>query len=86
MAMDVHLPPVDQHSAEHAAYDHMQNDVDQTMCADAGGHCSHHQAHSAGLLSVNTLLDVHAQAVLLPVIKNSEFLQSQAPPVRPPKA
>jgi hypothetical protein len=60
-------------------------DIEQAMCADAGGHCSHHQAHTAGLISVNTLPNTKVQPVLLSQFEKSVFIHTQSPPLRPPK-
>lgn len=93
MAMDVHIP----HDVDHPA-DHMSDvpsdgisvisstDIEQTLCLDAGGHCSHHQAHTAGLISVNYLSDAKVQPVLFSILNASVFTLKQAPPLRPPKA
>jgi len=63
MAMDVHIPHQADHSAEHfinfsleGSVETISADTDQTLCVNAGGHCSHHQAHTVGLVSVNTFI------------------------------
>lgn len=97
MAMDVHIPhDADFHgdeSSEHLAHtstlDHSQvqtNTTSEVPCADAGGHCSHHQAHTSGLVCVNALSYSGIKPVLFSQLKQSTFLYTQTPPRRPPKA
>ncbi|MEE9352051.1 MAG: hypothetical protein V3U78_07315 [Thiotrichaceae bacterium] len=59
--------------------------TDQAHCVDGGGHCSHHQAHTAGLVSVNTLSGIKVPSVLFSSLKISALIHNQAPPRRPPK-
>ncbi len=92
IAMDVHIPHEEDHTLSHAT-EHTTNDtantsfdnVEQSLCVDAGGHCSHHQAHAAGLVTINNLPDTQTSSVSLSLIKHSVFIYSQAPPLRPPK-
>jgi hypothetical protein len=93
MAMDVHIPHKADHTVEHFSADFSVDfvntvsvDTEQTLCVDAGGHCSHHQAHTVGLVSVNTLLNKKTQPILLSLVKLSALLHTQTPPLRPPKA
>lgn len=96
MAMDVHIPHdsgfhVDE-PAEHLAHtsklDHsqLQTNPSEAACADASGHCSHHQAHASGLVCVNPLSYSGVKSVLFSQFKQSAFLYTQTPPRRPPKA
>lgn len=98
MAMDVHIPHMDEHSTNEVSFiinansdsSEQENYVatldNQELCSDAGGHCSHHQAHSTGLLSISSTFESNTQAVLISILKSSALLHPQAPPVRPPKA
>lgn len=93
MAMDVHILTHDMnHSEEHvSASSHdlsttISTDSGQASCLDAGGHCSHHQAHTAGLISVNTLSETRVQSILVNTLNISELINTQSPPLRPPKA
>ncbi len=95
MAMDVHIPH--DHESDHISKSHSLDidDVDTSSslshlerddCSDAGGHCSHHQAHTAGLISVNTLSSLSIQPTLFLSLKSIAFVYQQTPPRRPPKA
>lgn len=93
MAMDVHIPHNTDHSIEHITDTYPSNnivstsiDLEQTPCIDAGGHCSHHQAHTSGLLSATMLVNTDKQPVFLTSLNASIFIDTQAPPLRPPKA
>lgn len=97
MAMDVHIPHDEGshisnnigESVEHVAHtstlDYTDN-TSQAPCADAGGHCSHHQAHTSGLLCISTLSYTDSKPVLFSQLKQFSFLFKQSPPRRPPKA
>jgi len=86
MAMDVHIPHDDADHITDSSNISTAINLDQPSCIDAGGHCSHHQAHTSGLFSVNTLGDIDCQSVLFALLKTSAFTHTQAPPLRPPKA
>lgn len=102
MAMDVHLPhAVDQsitidtlHSLHSDPVDKsliltqelIKTDNAQSSCADASSHCSHNQAHSTGLLAIATIITANVDSVSLSYINQKGILNTQAPPVRPPKA
>lgn len=96
MAMDVHIPhnldsPIFHNigePAEHIAHTSKQGYTDNTIqapCVDAGGHCSHHQAHTSGLVCVNTLSYTDIKSVFIASLTPSAFPHTQTPPLRPPK-
>ena len=85
MDVDVHISHDAEPSIEQATTSYPVTS-EQNPCIDACGHCSHHQAHSFGLLLSNIFPDHNSQTILFPLLKTSLFLHTQAPPVRPPKA
>jgi hypothetical protein len=88
MAIDVHLPgSPDQDTVISGSLDStslVSSDIDH--CADTNGHCSHHQAHTAGLFSAHDLLFSDMRSVLFSPFKALAFIYNYAPPVRPPKS
>jgi hypothetical protein len=89
VAMDVRVCHDNEQTTEHNTDFSTSNpiaDTDQAFCLDAGGHCSHGQAHTAGLVSLNGLFDSKIQPFLPHLLIISTFTHRQAPPLRPPKA
>ena len=91
MAMDLHIvsddAAIEQVSERLVDLDshHHSTKVDPSDCIDAGGHCSHHQAHTTGLVVINTFSNRKSSSVLFSVRGLSLRAYTQAPPLRPPK-
>jgi hypothetical protein len=90
VAMDVRVCHDNEQSTEHStnfsANDPTAIDAEQDICLDAGGHCSHNQAHTAGLVSLSTLSSKKIHPILSPLFTASVVIHPQAPLLRPPKA
>jgi hypothetical protein len=88
MAMDVHLPHNTTQSsqpgiASYATSEEVASGL--TACTDAGGHCSHHQAHTTGLFSVTPLSEMQTGLVLFPQFQDILIFHIDIPPRKPPK-
>ena len=92
IAMDVHFPSMSGHdsslvsvvSGEKINPTSQNNDFQG--CGDLSGHCSHSASHISGIVSSISLPLPQIQRVFISVEKNIAFINTQAPPVRPPKA
>lgn len=84
MAVDVYIPHQSDHIAD--AVSDTTSVTEHILCDDSDCQCSCHYSHSASLITVNDVPDVITQAVLLSRKKTSTFINTQAPPHRPPKA
>ncbi len=88
MAMDVHFPHNTTHSSQPDSVSYAASEegtTEQTACTDAGGHCSHHQAHTTGLFSVSPLSEMQTPPVLFPQFRATLFFHIHTPPRKPPK-
>jgi hypothetical protein len=92
IAMDVHFPSISGHDSSMVSVvsDQQINPTLQTDdfqdCGDLSGHCSHSASHVSGIVSSISLPPPQIQRIFISVEKNSAFINTQAPPVRPPKA
>lgn len=59
-------------------------DSENAPCSDAGGHCSHHQAHSSGLVLFTTFQALNSRPVLNSFLKSTAITRKITPPFRPP--
>lgn len=89
VAMDVSVCHDNEQTSEYSINadfsSHDATDTEQGVCLDAGGHCSHNQAHTAGLIAFNTLTDTPNQLIVVASSVTSVFIHPQKPPLRPPK-
>lgn len=93
MAMDVHIPINTNETAnDHSTHSHNAPSINSSLidsnqkpCADTGGHCSHHQAHTLALVCVSALANQAFQPIFITHYKSAVFVYTQAPPLRPPK-
>ncbi len=87
MAMDMHFAFSDNttqpNQPEIAASEKVVSG--QPVCTDAGGHCSHHQAHTTGLFSVAPFSEMQSKHVLFHIFQVSLTFTDLIPPRRPPR-
>ena len=91
IAMDVHFPSMSGHDSPLVSVlsDDQPNPVpdnsDFQACGDLGGHCSHSASHVSGIVSSVSLPSPQIHRVFISVDKTIIRVNTQAPPVRPPK-
>lgn len=85
IAMDVHVPHATDQSSAMLSSD-LYSTLDQQDCDDLGGHCSHSASHVSGIVPSISLPSVEPQSVYFSTVRIVSFIQSQTPPLRPPKA
>lgn len=88
IAMDIHISSSFQQPATtHAEpINHAHTHADATVCLDAGGHCSHHQAHTTALVSAPIHITDAVPPALATPCTDSLLTSTFSPPLRPPKA
>ncbi len=96
IAMDVHPDNTSQYATltqvnfpdHHAPVTALATSVDNAavLCTDAGGHCSHHQAHTAALVPVHMLTARGLPPALTVSCRSFLVSNTLPPPLRPPKA
>jgi uncharacterized protein YxeA len=59
--------------------------AEQAICDDSDCHYSCYHAHSVSFISSHNVPDTLTRSILLPIVKTSIFIHTQAPPHRPPK-
>jgi hypothetical protein len=90
VAMDVRVchdnEQTTEHSTDFSTNDSTAIDAEQDFCLDAGGHCSHNQAHTAGLVSLSTFSGKKIHPILSPLLTTPVVIHPQEPLLKPPKA
>ena len=91
IAMDVHFPSMLGHDSSLVSvqFDEQLKPLPQTSdfqaCGDLGGHCSHSASHVFGIVSSISLPSPQFHRIFVSVDKTIIRVNTQAPPVRPPK-
>lgn len=89
IAMDVHISSIfsqEPHLVMDSDSEPTTLEYEKEDCGDLGGHCSHSSSHISGIVSSTSLSSLEIKAVFSSTEKIFPIANTQAPPLRPPKA